>query len=100
MSDAWQLYDGGQQYGPFTKSEIASMMAEGRVSAAAQVWREGMAEWVPVATIVPSPPVSPPPPAPPAPPAPIRRPKKRTRRPMYVAIGVGALLLVLVIWRG
>jgi hypothetical protein len=67
----WHVHDLGQQYGPFAKAEIVSMMAEGRISPAAHVWREGMAGWVPIATVIavaPAPPMMPgyPPIAPPS----------------------------------
>lgn len=62
----------GKQYGPYSEAQIRQWQREGKLSADAVAWREGMADWVPLATLFPpqaaQPPAPPPPPAPPAPP--------------------------------
>lgn len=45
--------------GPFTLAEIERMLADGRVNASTPAWREGLAEWLPLATILPPPPQPP-----------------------------------------
>jgi len=76
MADAiWYLGQGGQQKGPFAEEDIKGMISRREVSRADLVWKEGMADWEPVAEVAefaeaasalpPGPPPAPPPPAPP-----------------------------------
>jgi TM2 domain-containing membrane protein YozV len=55
----WYLHDNGQQIGPYTPEEVASMVASGRVSGSAQAWREGMSTWIPIVSVPPPQPASP-----------------------------------------
>jgi hypothetical protein len=43
----------GQQMGPVTEEQLRQMVAAGTLSAESLVWKEGMAEWQPVATVLP-----------------------------------------------
>jgi hypothetical protein len=43
----------GQQLGPVSEDQIRQMVASGQLTAATLIWREGMAEWQPVATVLP-----------------------------------------------
>ena len=36
----------GQPYGPFEEAMLRQMLAEGRIKADSQVWRDGMSGWV------------------------------------------------------
>ncbi len=42
----------GQQTGPFTEAEVRAQLAAGTVAGTDLIWREGMTDWVPVATIL------------------------------------------------
>ena len=48
--------------GPFTEEEIRAQLSRGELTAADFAWREGMAEWQPLATVI-ALPTTPPPPA-------------------------------------
>ena len=41
---------GEQQLGPVTEAELAALLREGKISDATPVWREGLANWQPLAT--------------------------------------------------
>ena len=43
----WYYVENGQQTGPVSEEEWASLIAAGKVSGATLVWREGMDEWQP-----------------------------------------------------
>ncbi len=47
----WFYSKGGVQEGPFQESEMRSRITSGQVSASDLVWREGMAEWLPLAQV-------------------------------------------------
>lgn len=50
----WTVHDRGQQFGPHTESEIASLLGVGTISETALVWREGSPRWIPVTALVPA----------------------------------------------
>jgi TM2 domain-containing membrane protein YozV len=52
----WTVHDGGNQYGPHTEQELATMLAGGTISRDALVWKEGSPRWIPLTNIVPMPP--------------------------------------------
>ncbi len=45
----WYYADGGQQRGPVTEAELAGLIQSGVVRPETLVWRDGMAEWRPLA---------------------------------------------------
>ncbi|MDA8968572.1 GYF domain-containing protein [Akkermansiaceae bacterium] len=47
----WYYGQGGQQEGPFDEEAMRGRIAAGQVSADDLVWREGMAEWLPLAQV-------------------------------------------------
>jgi hypothetical protein len=47
----WYCAVGGQKYGPMPFENLATWAAEGRLSAGDLVWGEGMADWVPAASV-------------------------------------------------
>jgi hypothetical protein len=47
------LARGGQQYGPYTVEDLTRMAAQGTALANDLVWKEGMADWAPLSTVVP-----------------------------------------------
>jgi len=59
----------GQQLGPFSEEEVRSKLISGTITYSDLIWREGMAAWAPIHTIITplghsSPPLPTPPPAP------------------------------------
>src|SRR5579859_5151785 len=42
----------GQPYGPFSVDDIRNMMAQGQIHETAQVWQEGMTNWVPASQLL------------------------------------------------
>ena len=56
------VHDRGQQFGPHTESELATLVAVGTISPNAMIWRTGSPRWIPVSNIVPLPSYLPPPP--------------------------------------
>lgn len=48
-SALWYYELGGERIGPVADREIAARLAEGAISPATLVWREGMADWKPLA---------------------------------------------------
>jgi membrane protease subunit (stomatin/prohibitin family) len=47
----WFVYAGGQQHGPFAAQQLQQMAAQGQVNQQSQVWRQGMAAWVPAGQV-------------------------------------------------
>ena len=43
----------GQQLGPVSEEQLRQMVAAGQLNAATLIWREGMAEWQPIAAVIP-----------------------------------------------
>ena len=41
----------GQKYGPYSEDDVRQWMQEGRLAADALAWREGMDDWVPLASL-------------------------------------------------
>ena len=46
----WYVVIDGQKIGPLTESAVARRMRAGEIQPSALAWREGMAEWTPVAS--------------------------------------------------
>ena len=42
----------GQQTGPFTEAEVRAQLAAGTVAGTDLIWREGMRDWLPVASVL------------------------------------------------
>lgn len=65
----------GEKYGPYTEADVRRWQAEGKLGADALVWRSGMPDWVPLASLFPPPAGSAtPPPPPPAAAPPLNTP--------------------------
>ncbi len=47
----WYYSDGRQQFGPVNQAEFDAMLAAGRFNDQTLVWRSGMAEWAPLASV-------------------------------------------------
>lgn len=66
----WMVAQGNEQFGPYTQDEIARYLAAGSFTHEALVWKQGMADWVPIRTVFASvgvrSPAAPPPPYVPA----------------------------------
>lgn len=43
----------GEKYGPYSEANIRQWMSEGRLAPDALAWRDGMADWVPLASLFP-----------------------------------------------
>ncbi|HMW77812.1 MAG TPA: DUF4339 domain-containing protein, partial [Rhodocyclaceae bacterium] len=54
MSPPLFVASNGQQTGPFTADQIRQMLAGGSLKSSDLAWREGMAEWRPLAEVLPS----------------------------------------------
>jgi hypothetical protein len=50
----WFYEVAGQQQGPVTEVDLDRLLAEGRITAATLVWREGMTDWQPLGTARPT----------------------------------------------
>ena len=84
----------GEPVGPFSEAEIHDQLSSGDLTPADYAWREGMADWQPLAEVVvlptEPPPVRAPAPEPPSAAAarPVRTaPKKRVAPPVYKMVG-------------
>lgn len=51
MADTWFVGRAGERSGPFTTQSLRDMAADGRLAPTDLVWQEGMANWVPAASI-------------------------------------------------
>lgn len=47
---AWHYAEGSQRIGPLTDEQFQAAIAQGKVSGATLVWRDGMKDWAPFAT--------------------------------------------------
>lgn len=54
----------GKQHGPYRAQQIRAKLAQGKLSETDLVWRDGMPEWVPIASIISEFPGGTPPPVP------------------------------------
>ena len=48
----YYLYLNDEQAGPYSEAEIVSMVVAGQISGTDFVWREGMAEWLPIEAVI------------------------------------------------
>jgi uncharacterized RDD family membrane protein YckC len=55
----YHLGRNGQQSGPFTEAEVRAQLAAGTLQGTDLIWREGLTDWVPVASLI-SPDLAPP----------------------------------------
>jgi hypothetical protein len=111
------ILQNGQQAGPYTDDELREYLAAGQVQGTDLAWREGLAEWVPLASILPAEAVEPAPApvAQAAPTAPARVVRKeepeskptssRTWLKIIGALAVAAVLflgatLAVIFWQG
>ena len=46
----WHYVAGEQQLGPVSDTELAALLREGKINATTPLWREGMPDWLPLAT--------------------------------------------------
>jgi len=51
MADQWYYAKGGQQLGPVSTDELKQKIATGEVAATDNVWKDGMANWLPASTV-------------------------------------------------
>lgn len=51
MADNWYYTRGGQQVGPVSQADLQQAIATGQVSPQDLVWRDGMGEWQPAASV-------------------------------------------------
>lgn len=76
MEDGIWIGQEGKKYGPYSADDVRHWVAEGRFGADTVAWREGLPDWVPLATLLARsaptapPPVAAPPMGPPTPPPP------------------------------
>src|SRR4051794_20800177 len=47
----WYYTSGGQQVGPVGINDIQAQIAAGQLTAQDHVWRDGMANWLPIASV-------------------------------------------------
>jgi Tfp pilus assembly protein PilE len=63
--DAIWIGQDGQKYGPYTEADVRQRQADGKFTSDTLAWRNGLAEWIPLATMFPKAaayePLSPPP---------------------------------------
>lgn len=64
--DAIWIGQDGQKYGPYTEADVRQRLADGKLTSDTLAWRNGLAEWIPLATMFPAAAASQPPPPPPA----------------------------------
>ncbi len=48
---AWHVAEGGQTRGPFTQQQVSQAIASGQITAATQVWSNGMQGWSPAGQV-------------------------------------------------
>lgn len=80
MATEWYYSKDGQQVGPVSANDLKQLVAGGKLQSADQIWKKGMADWVPVSSVkglFPLPP-SPPQHTPPPPPPPERNPSSES----------------------
>jgi hypothetical protein len=51
--DAIWIGQDGQKYGPYTEADVRQRLADGKLTADTLAWRNGLAEWIPLATMFP-----------------------------------------------
>jgi hypothetical protein len=51
QASEWRIAVKGEQRGPFTLDQVRGMVAEGRLPPDTLVWRPGMANWAPMASV-------------------------------------------------
>jgi hypothetical protein len=44
----WYYGENGQRQGPVSEADLGSLIAAGRIGPATLIWREGMAQWMPL----------------------------------------------------
>jgi len=47
----WHCYVDGKQYGPVSDADLRAWIQQGRVKPTDNVWREGMADWIPAGSV-------------------------------------------------
>jgi len=50
-TSAWYIGRSGQQLGPYGTADIQRMAASGQIAPTDMLWKEGMAQWLPIASI-------------------------------------------------
>jgi hypothetical protein len=50
----YYLFQNNQQIGPYTEEQLRQALAEGQIQGTDFAWREGLAEWAPLSTILPT----------------------------------------------
>ena len=49
--EQWYYGENGQRLGPIPEADLGSLIAAGRIGPATLIWREGMAEWLPLGQV-------------------------------------------------
>ena len=44
----WFYADGGKQQGPIDEAQLVALIQSGKITQETLVWREGMADWLPL----------------------------------------------------
>jgi hypothetical protein len=96
------IWQNGAQIGPFDDAQVRQMLADGRIKGDDLAWRDGLAEWAPIATLLAAAQAAPPPPQPSAPPAVYgaggARPHSSPMGTMTkMLIGLGALGFIIIV---
>ncbi|GAA5119761.1 DUF4339 domain-containing protein [Luteolibacter yonseiensis] len=47
----WYHAENGQRHGPISEQDLGSLIAAGRIGPATLIWREGMAQWLPLGQV-------------------------------------------------
>lgn len=48
MASEWLYFQDGEQHGPCSSSHLKALVESGQVRGDAQIWKEGMGEWIPI----------------------------------------------------
>lgn len=96
MSDWYYATADGQRHGPLPAGELAALARSGAVGRQTPVWREGLAQWIPLATVAAELGLGPVPPPLSVPPVAAPMPAPAPRSGCLLAVVLGAVALVLV----
>ena len=50
-TSSWSIGRGGQQLGPYSTADVQRMAASGQIAPGDVLWKEGMAQWLPIGSI-------------------------------------------------
>jgi hypothetical protein len=96
------LFQNGQQAGPYTEDRLRELLTAGQIQGSDLAWRDGLAEWAPLASLIPMPPpVTPVPPPPVVALRPLSDFETKTRSKdrsglVWILAGLGLLIFLLI----